>query len=656
MKTEATMTIHVRRTPLAVALLMAGLMQAAMPLAASSTGVSGHLTEDAAKRGHSTKPPYSPYAGRNFPTRPLFGDTHLHTAYSMDAGAFGARLGPREAYRFARGEEITSNTGQPVKLSRPLDFLVVADHSDGMGFFPLLMSGDPETLATEQGRRWYDQITGGKGAVAAIDIIRSFGLGKMPKTFPFPGTRSYKSAWEATVKAAEEYNDPGRFTAFIGFEWTSNTAGNNLHRNVIFRGDGTQALRVEPYTTLKPLGSDNPADLWKWMTMAQEKTGSEVLAIAHNGNLSNGSMFPTVEAFGKPVDRGYAQERARWERLYEVTQTKGTGEAHPSLSPDDEFADFEIWDKGNLDGTAKKTADMLPHEYAREALKNGLMLEQKLGTNPFQFGMIGSSDAHTGLAAMEEDNFFGKTAPQEPSAERLTATFFDSPKLGYAIKDWEVGASGFAAVWATENTREAIFDAMHRRETYATTGPRMAVRFFGGWEFTAADANTRTPAVTGYTRGVPMGGELDAAPKGKAPSFLVAALRDPIGANLDRIQIVKGWMDAKGKLHEKVFDVAWSGERKPDGNGKVPSVGSTVDLANATFTNTIGAPELISVWQDPDFDAGQRAFYYARVLEIPTPRWTAYDVKRYGNQALPGTRMTITERAYTSPIWYKPGG
>jgi hypothetical protein len=655
MNVEATMTMQIRRTPLAFGFLVAGLVLASTPMFASSTGVSGHLTEDAAKRGHSTKPNYSPYAGRQFPTRPLFGDTHLHTAFSMDAGAFGARLGPREAYRFARGEEITSNTGQPVKLSRPLDFLVVADHSDGMGFFPLLMSGDPETLATEQGRRWYDQITGGQGAVAAIDIIRSFGLGKMPKTFPFPGTRSYKSAWEATVKAAEEYNDPGRFTAFIGFEWTSNTAGNNLHRNVIFRGDGTQALRVEPYTTLKPLGSDNPADLWKWMTMAQEKTGSEVLAIAHNGNLSNGSMFPTVEAFGKPVDRAYAQERARWERLYEVTQTKGTGEAHPSLSPDDEFADFEIWDKGNLDGTAKKTADMLPHEYAREALKNGLMLEQKLGTNPFQFGMIGSSDAHTGLAAMEEDNFFGKTAPQEPSAERLTATFFDSPKLGYAIKDWEVGASGFAAVWATENTREAIFDAMHRRETYATTGPRMAVRFFGGWEFTAADANTRSPAVTGYTRGVPMGGELEAAPKGKSPSFLVAALRDPIGANLDRIQIVKGWMDAKGKLHEKVYDVAWSDQRKPDANGKLPSVGSTVDVANATFTNTIGAPELISVWQDPDFDAGQRAFYYARVLEIPTPRWTAYDVKRYGNQALPGTRMTITERAYTSPIWYTPG-
>jgi hypothetical protein len=650
------MSSQLQRTPLFVGLLLAGLMLPLMAVAAGSTGVSGHLTEDAAKRGHSTKPNYSPYAGRQFPTRPLFGDTHLHTAYSMDAGAFGARLGPREAYRFARGEEISSNTGQPVKLSRPLDFLVVADHSDGMGFFPLLMSGDPETLATEQGRRWYDQITGGKGAEAAIDIIRSFSLGKLPKTFPAPGTRTYKGAWEATVKAAEEYNDPGRFTAFIGFEWTSNTAGNNLHRNVIFRGDGTQALRVEPYTTLKPLGSDNPADLWKWMTMAQEKTGSEVLAIAHNGNLSNGVMFPTVEAFGKPVDRAYAQERARWERLYEVTQTKGTGEAHPSLSPDDEFADFEIWDKGNLDGSAKKSPDMLQREYAREALKNGLMLEQKLGTNPFQFGLIGSSDAHNALAAMEEDNFFGKTAPQEPSAERMTATFFDSPKLGYSIKDWEVGASGYAAVWATENTREAIFDAMHRRETYATTGPRMAVRFFGGWEFTASDANTRSPAVTGYTRGVPMGGELEAAPKGKAPSFLVAALRDPIGANLDRIQIVKGWMDAKGKLHEKVFDVAWSDDRKPDGNGKLPSVGSTVDIPNATFTNTIGAPELISVWQDPDFDAGQRAFYYARVLEIPTPRWTAYDAKRFGSQPLPGTRMTVVERAYTSPIWYKPGG
>jgi hypothetical protein len=604
---------------------------------------------------HPTKPPYSPYAGRNFPTRPFFGDTHLHTGFSMDAGAFGARLTPRDAYRFARGEEIPSNTGQPVKLSRPLDFLVVADHSDGMGFFPLLMGGDPDLLATEQGRRWYDQIKGGKGAEAAIDIIRSFSTGRLPKGFPLPGTKAYRSAWQETIKAAEAYNDPGRFTAFIGFEWTSNTGGNNLHRNVVFRGNGDRAGLVEPYTTLKPLGSDNPEDLWKWMSATEEKTGSEVLAIAHNGNLSNGLMFPTVEAFGKKIDRRYAETRAKWERLYEVTQTKGTGEAHPYLSPNDEFANFELWDKGNLDGSVAKKKEMLEFEYARSAFKNGLALEAKLGVNPYKFGLIGSSDAHTGLPAMEEENFFGKTAPQEPSPERMTKTFFKDPKTGITVMDWEVGASGWAAVWAMENTREAIFDAMQRRETYATTGTRMIVRFFGGWDFDPRDAHNRLPAAIGYGKGVPMGGDLTADPNGKSPTFIAAALKDPIGANLDRIQIVKGWVDKDGKVQERIYDVAVSGGRKidPDGRCQTP-VGSTVDVANATWTNTIGDPELITVWKDPEFDPKQRAFYYARVLEIPTPRWTAYDAKRFGTKPLPGTTMTLQERAYTSPIWYTP--
>ncbi len=462
---------------------------------------------------HPTKPPYSPYAGRNFPTRPLFGDTHLHTGFSMDAGAFGARLTPRDAYRFARGEELTSNTGQPVKLSRPLDFLVVADHSDGMGFFPLLMGGDQELLATPQGRKWYDQIKGGQGADAAMDIIISFSNSKLPKGFPVPGTKAYRSAWQETIKSAEAYNDPGRFTAFIGYEWTSNTAGNNLHRNVIFREDGTKASLVEPYTTMKPLGSDNPEDLWKWMAATEEKTGSEVLAIAHNGNLSNGAMFPMVEAFGKKIDKSYAETRAKWERLYEMTQTKGTGEAHPYLSPNDEFANFEIWDKGNLDASVAKSKDMLDNEYARSALKNGLVLETKLGTNPYKFGMIGSSDAHTGLAAMEEENFFGKTAPQEPSPERMTKAFVNNPKTGITIMDWEVSASGYAAVWATENTRAAIFDAMQRRETYATTGPRMVVRFFGGWEFEQDDANNRMPAAIGYSQGRPDGRRSEPGPE-----------------------------------------------------------------------------------------------------------------------------------------------
>lgn len=619
---------------------------------------AGQAEQAGLDKVHPSKPSYSPYAGRNFPTRPFFGDTHLHTSYSMDAGAFGAKLGPRDAYRFAKGNEITASSGQPAKLSRPLDFLVVADHSDGMGFFPQVVGGDPAIMADAQGRKWNEMIHSGKGADAAIDIIRNFGAGTMPKTiFPVPGTKAYRGAWQETIKAAEEANEPGRFTAFIGYEWTSNTGANNLHRNVIFRDDGDKASRVEPYTTLKPLGSDNPADLWKWMAAYEEKTGGNVLAIAHNGNLSNGRMFPTVEDFGKQVDRAYAEERIKWERLYEVTQTKGTGEAHPFLSPNDEFANFELWDKGNLDGSGRKENSMLEFEYARSALKNGLLLEQKLGVNPYKFGMIGSSDSHNGLAAMEEENFFGKTTPQEPSPERMQKTFIKDPKTGITVMDWEVSSSGYAAVWATENTREALFDAMARRETYATTGSRMAVRFFGGWDFDDKDAQNRLPAAIGYSKGVPMGGDLNDAPAGKAPSFLVAALKDPIGANLDRIQIVKGWVDKEGKVQEKVYDVVWgdADRRKPGNDGSLPAVGSTVDVANATWTNSIGAPELITVWKDPHFDPALRAFYYARVLEIPTPRWTAYDAKRFGVAPLPGTVMTLQERAYTSPIWYTPG-
>lgn len=617
----------------------------------------GTLDKGKAEKAFANKPVYSPYASRKFPTRPLFGDTHLHTAASFDAGAFGARTGARDAYRLARGEEIMASSGQPVKLSRPLDFLVVADHSDNMGVFPDLFAGKPELLADPTGKKWYDMIMAGKGADAAIEMIISFSSGTFPKPLTYsPDTRAYKSAWQDNVAAAEEYNQPGRFTALIGYEWTSNTDGNNLHRNVIFRDNGDRANQIVPFTTMRPFGSDNPRDLWKWMAAYEQKTGGSALAISHNGNLSNGRMFPIIESFtGKPVDKEYVEERAKWERLYEATQTKGDSEAHPALSPNDEFANFERWDFGNLDASVAKTKDMLEFEYARSALKNGLKLEQQIGTNPYKFGMVGSSDAHTGLSAMEEDNFFGKTTPQEPSPERISATFINNPKSGIKVMDWQVSSSGYAAVWATENTREAIWDAMQRKETYATTGSRMVVRFFGGWEFTAADAQTRSPALAGYTKGVPMGGDLSRAPSGKAPTFLVAALKDPLGGNIDRIQIVKGWLDTNGALQEKVHDVAWSGDRKPGADGKLPSVGNTVDVANAIWTNTIGAPELIGVWTDPGFNPSERAFYYVRVIEIPTPRWTAYDAKRFGVKPLPGTAMTITERAYTSPIWYTPG-
>jgi len=599
---------------------------------------------------------FSPYAGRNFPTQAYFGDTHLHTGMSMDAGAFGARLLPEDAYRFARGEELVSSTGLKVRLSRPLDFLVVADHSDNMGFFPRLFAGDPAMLADTTGKRWYDMVQKGgqEGVKAAVEVIVAFSQNKFPPALAsLPGSQAYRSAWETAIKAADKYNDPGRFSAFIGYEWTSNTGGNNLHRVVIFRDGGDKASMVEPYTTLKPLGSDNPRDLWKWLEAYEEKTGGRILALAHNGNLSNGIMFPMTDSFtGKPLDRAYAETRMRWEPLYEVTQIKGDGEAHPFLSPNDEFANYETWDQGNLDLSAPKKNEMLQYEYAREALKIGLALEQKTGVNPYKFGMIGSTDSHTGLATAQEDNFFGKHSGAEPSAKRWEHPMAQLGDKKY--EGWSMVASGLAAVWATENTREAIWDAMKRKETYATTGSRMMVRFFGGYDFVPEHARSRTPATIGYQLGVTMGGDLLKAPAGKAPTFLVAALKDPLGGNLDRIQIVKGWVDASGARKEKVYDVVWGGDRKPGPDGKLPPVGNTVDVANATWTNSIGAPELITVWKDPDFDPKLRAFYYARVIEIPTPRWTAYEAKRFGVKLSKDVPMVTQERAYTSPIWYTP--
>jgi hypothetical protein len=601
---------------------------------------------------------YSPYAQRPFPSRPLWGDTHLHTGLSVDAGLFGARLGLEEAYQFARGEEVVSSTGQPVKLSRPLDWLVITDHSDAMGFVQDLAAGDPGILAFEEGRRWHAGLEqGGAAAVeAALDLITNFSQGNIPAALLAgysPGSKKYRSIWDHVVKTAEDYNEPGRFTALIGFEWTSLVTGNNLHRNVIFRDDADKAGQVVPFTTQAPIGSTDPLDLYKYLEEYEAKTGGSALALAHNGNLSNGLMFPVDRQYtGRRIDREYVTKRARWEPLYEVTQIKGDGEAHPFLSPDDEFADFENWDAGNLDLSAAKTTDMLATEYAREALKNGLALEARFGTNPYKFGQVGSTDSHTGLAAVGEDNFFGKHSGGEPSANRMHHPFTETDQGTF--EGYETVASGLAAVWAEENTREAIWDAMERKEVYATTGTRLGVRFFGGWDYTMDDLNSRQPAFRGYEKGVPMGGDLPAKSGEGAPTFMVYSLRDPIGANLDRIQIVKGWLDARGNTHEKVYDVAWSSGRSPDANGKLPPVGNTVDIEAANWTNTIGASELGTVWTDPDFDPEQRAFYYARVLEIPTPRWVVYDAFRFGVDIPEGAKTTLQERAYTSPIWYTP--
>jgi hypothetical protein len=599
---------------------------------------------------------YSPYANRSFPTRVLWGDTHLHTSLSMDAGAFGARLDPEDAYRFARGEQVTSSTGVPVKLSRPLDWLVVADHSDNMGLFTMLYEADPDITKSEVGARLSQMVRNGgtEGVEAALYIIERFSNNTLDEELQIlPGTAAYQSTWERIIDAADEFDDPGEFTAFIGYEWTSLVEGNNMHRVVIYRDDGRYARQTEPLTMTPPFGSPDPRDLWEWMETYEERSGGDVLALAHNGNLSNGIMFPVTESYqGLPIDRAYAEARARWEPMYEITQIKGDGETHPFLSPNDEFADYETWDKGNLSLSAAKTDDMLSGEYAREALKSGLLLEERLGVNPYKFGLVGSTDSHTALATAQEDNFFGKHSGTEPSPERIEHPVgcFE----GVCIYGWEQVASGLAAVWARDNSREAIFDAMERREVYATTGSRMSVRFFGGWDFEEADAGSRAPAAVGYEKGVPMGGDLRPRTNGASPSFLVYALRDPIGGNLDRIQIVKGWLDGSGETHEKVFDVAWSGDRRPGADGTLPPVGNTVDVENATYFNTIGASELITVWEDPEFDPDQRAFYYARVIEIPTPRWTAHDAARYGISVDPEVPMVTQERAYTSPIWYTP--
>ena len=593
---------------------------------------------------------FSPYAGRNFPQRPLWGDSHLHTMVSVDAGTM-TRLTQEQAFRFARGEEVTTTHGLRAKLSRPLDWLVVSDHAEMYGLMPQLLAGDAEVLATEQGKAWYEALTSGDPQIAfktAMEIVASLS-GDVP---PIDNPKAIKHAWEEYTALAEHYNQPGVFSTIIGYEYTTEGA-NNLHRNVLFRDGPIRANQTRPYSQYD---SKNPEDLWAFLADYEERTGGEVLAIAHNGNLSNGRMFSWNAYDGSPLTVEIAEARARFEPLYEVTQIKGDGEAHPYLSPDDEFADFDSWDAANLNGTEVKKPEMLAGEYAREALKRGMKIEKKLGVNPFRFGMVGATDSHTGMATAQEDNFFGKHSGVEPEPNRWKHLVIEAPDPELSIYGWKQAAGGLGAVWARENTREAIFDAMMRKETYATTGSRMLVRFFAGYDFTEEDANSRLPADAGYRKGVPMGGNLAAAPDSKAPTFLVAALKDALSGNLDRIQIVKGWVDASGETHEKVYNVVWGGDRELDADGKLPDVGNTVDVEKATWTNTIGAAELIGVWEDPDFDPSLQAFYYARVIEIPTPRWTAYEARRFGIVMPDEVPMITTERAYTSPIWYTPNG
>jgi hypothetical protein len=623
------------------------------------TGGFSHLalgqeipSEADAKLLAQRKPDYSPYPDQHFPNRVFWGDTHHHSSFSCDAGMMGTTLSPEESFRFARGEEVISNSGQRVRLSRPLDFLNVSDHAEFIGLPDMLAKGDPALLANPTGKRWYDMMQAGGREASQAGIEAILAIFKRDEVYKDP--KITRNMWERVTAIATKYNEPGKFTAFNGFEWTSAPGmGNNLHRAIVFRDGPERVNQVVPFSAFD---SEDPEDLWKYMAAYEQKTGGQVLAIPHNGNLSNGRMFALADMLGSPLTRDYAERRSRWEPLMEVTQSKGTGETHPFLSTEDEFADFELWDFGNMmNPTEPKKKEMLQFEYARSALKNGLMLEAKLGVNPYKFGMIGSTDTHTAMSTVDEDNFFGKLPSSEPSPERWSEPFLNGADGKPAASAWMIGASGLAGVWARENTRESLFDAMQRKEVYGSTGPRITVRLFAGWDFQADEVEAPDFAAQGYKRGVPMGGDLESAPADKAPSFLVRAMRDPDGGNLDRIQIVKGWLDAKGEVHERIYDVAVSDGRTigADGRCKTP-VGNTVDVPNATYKNTIGDPLLAAYWKDPDFDATERAFYYVRVIQIPTPRWTAYDQKRYGIKMADYVPMTVTDRAYTSPVWYTP--
>ncbi len=590
-----------------------------------------------------------------YPENVYFGDTHLHTANSSDAFAFGVRLDPEEALRFASGEEVTATMGMKAKLSRPLDFLVIADHSDGLAALKAIHDAPRFLLRDPLLERWHDELQRGPEASARVarELIDRFSQRTLPAAMLDPDANAERTAdvWTAHTSIVERYNRPGKFTAFMGFEYTLTPSGDNLHRVVILRDGKERADKVLPYSSLIGTSTDM---LWDYMDGYEKSTGGKMLAIPHNSNLSNGLMFQLTMPGGGPMTADYARRRASREPIVEATQIKGDSESHPFLSPNDEFAGFGTagWDIGNLDNSAKKTNAMLPGDYVREALKRGLLIEEKTGVNPYKLGMIGSTDSHTGLATADEDNFFGKFSLNEPGAGRASRP----QSLGSSQAErfgWHYLAGGYAAVWATANTREAIFDAMMRREVYATTGPRMVVRFFGGWDFSDADLNDNF-VKAGYNRGVPMGSDLKAG-RG-APKFILSALKDPMGANLDRVQVVKGWVDRSGKLQESVFDVVWgdADKRKIGANGKLTPVGDTVDIAKASYTNSIGDPELKTVWSDPEFDPSVRAFYYLRVLEIPTPRWVLYDALRYGARLLPDTQLKAQERAYSSPIWYNP--
>jgi len=597
---------------------------------------------------------YSTGVNTGYPKRVFFGDLHLHSNISADAHSMGnLLLTSADAYRFARGEKVVASNGLPAQLKRPLDFLSVTDHAEFMGLYRMFTIEDPRLMSSDLGQAWlarYDtrpdpnepdptQLMARNPIAAFVNSIND------PDAERDAYPPELKSAiWTDVARTADEFNSPGIFTALTGYEWTAMRDGNNLHRCVILKDSADVAAGWLPYSAQS---SSNPEDLWAALLNYEQTTGGEALSIPHNGNLSNGLMWDTVDYDGDAIDRDYAQARMRWEPIAEVTQIKGDSETHPTLSPDDPFADFERWDEFNISNTVKTTPDMYPGSYARSALQRGLALERSAGANPYAFGMIGSTDDHTSLATAEEDNFFGKFANSEPGVRT------GESRMAGLNADWELGASGLAAVWAPANTREDLFAGMKRREVYATTGSRIVLRFFGGWDYAPDSVHSPYFETIGYRDGVPMGGELT-APTSTAPTFMVQAMKDPDAANLDQVQIIKGWIDSNGQTHEQIYYVALSDDRGVDPETGLPEpVGSTVDLENVSFSNTIGAVQLSAQWTDPDFNSEQAAFYYARAIEIPRPRWSEYDRKAFNKEFSEAPR-TVQDRAYSSPIWYHP--
>ena len=571
-----------------------------------------------------------------------FGNFHVHTSYSFDGYANGSVTGPDDAYRWARGEAIPGGgDGSKLKILRPLDWYMVSDHAEFLGVFPKMADPSSPLSKLELAAR----VTSDDQAVAFkaySDTLDGLSAGEVDPALVDP--KLISSIWQEIVATADKHYQPGKFTTFAGFEWTSNPGKQNLHRVVVFEStDGLPAL------SYSAIDSDRPEDLWAWMD-GQRAGGAEVLAIAHNGNASNGLMFPETNSYGgSPVSRMYADARMRNEPVYEITQIKGTSETHPMLSPNDEFGGFELWDY-----TLSTDAKPPPNKkggYARDAYITGLELETAGKGNPFKFGLIGDSDSHNSASMVEENNYRGKFGMENDPGHRLNGMPGFPEANNRQIREFSSG--GVAGIWAESNTRESLFAAVMRKETFGTSGPRMKVRFFGGYEFNMDSLQPIDWLQRAYNSGVPMGGDLGQDSHGRAPTFLVMAAMEPDGANLDRIQVIKGWVE-NGRGMEKIYEVSWSGDRKLDDSGRLPAVGNTVDAGTASFDNSIGEPQLQAVWTDPEFDASQNAFYYVRVLEIPTPRWSTYDAVTLGTPAREELPVSIQERAWSSPIWYSP--